>query len=478
MHKEVSLPVACVPLAVLVALIALAVSLFGDETLAGASQVALIVAAAVAVGIGLVRRIIVWKDFEKEIGRKMNALSVTLFILLMIGALGSSWMVSGVVPTLIYYGVELMSPAWFLVSTCLICALVSVMTGSSWTTIATIGVALVGIGSAIDFDLGWVAGAIVSGAYFGDKISPLSDTTVLASSAAGTPLFTHIRYMLRTTVPAFLVALAAFALKGLDAPVADMQQVRVVQEALSSTFVLSPWLLLVPVLTGVMIAMRLPSIMVLFFAALMATLTAAAVQGGLLDQIAGQDHSGWMQRFRGAMIVVSGNTSLSTGVPELDSLVATRGMSGMMGTIWLILCAALFGSAMSVTGMIDSIMRAAVRLCRGLVSTVACTAATGIFFNVAIADQYLSIILTSNIFYPLYNRHGYEPRLLSRSVEDGTTVTSVLVPWNTCGMTQASVLGVSTLAYAPYSFFCYVSPLMTVLAAVFLSRSLKRRTAA
>lgn len=470
MRKPVSLGIAFIPLLVLVALIAAVVSVFGDETLAGASQIALIVAAAVAVGIGLLRRDIVWDDFEREIGRKMGDLSVTIFILLLIGALGGSWMVSGVVPTLIYYGVQMMSPSWFLLSACLICALVSVMTGSSWTTIATIGVALIGIGGAMGIEQGWVAGAIVSGAYFGDKISPLSDTTVLASSTVGTPLFTHIRYMLWTTVPTFAITLLILAAKGIGTGGVDMHQVDLVQQGLSSTFVLSPWLLVVPVITGVMIYMRLPSVVVLFMATLIATVTASAVQGELLDQIAGADHEGWMQRFRGAMIVVSGSTSLDTGVPELNRLVATHGMSGMMGTIWLILCAALFGSAMSVAGMIESIMRSVVRLARGLISTVACTAATGFFFNVAIADQYLSIILTSNIFSDLYRKRGYESRLLSRTVEDGTTVTSVLIPWNTCGMTQSSVLGVSTLAYAPYAFFCYLSPLMTVLAAAVMRR--------
>lgn len=456
------------PLVILVALISVVVSIFGDESLAGASQVALIVATALAVCIGLIRKTISWQDFEDEIGHKLSSLSSAIIILLLIGALGASWMVSGVVPTLIYYGLGLMSPQWFLVSSCLICALVSVVTGSSWTTIATIGIALMGIGTALGFSQGWVAGAIISGAYFGDKISPLSDTTVLASSSAGTPLFTHIRFMLGTTVPTFLITLMIFTGEGLGVEQVDMHQVAVVQGALEETFNISLWLLLVPLATAILIVMRMPAMVVLFAGALIATCAAAFTQGHLLDEIAGSDLEGWTQRFRGAMILVSGSTSLDTGVEELNDLVATRGMAGMLSTIWLILCAAIFGAAMTVTGMIDSIMQSVMRLAKGVVSTVSCTAFTGPFFNIVTADQYLSIILTSNMYYKLYRQKGLEPRLLSRTVEDGTTVTSVLVPWNTCGMTQASVLGVSTIIYAPYCFFCYLSPIMTILVAALM----------
>lgn len=463
--KGLPLWISLVPLVLLVALISIVVSVFGDEALSGASQIALIVATATAVCIGLGRGTITWQDFEDEIGHKLSGLSSAIIILLLIGAIGGSWMVSGVVPTLIYYGLAIMSPQWFLVSSCLICALISVVTGSSWTTIATIGVALMGIGTAMGFSEGWVAGAIVSGAYFGDKISPLSETTVLASSQAGTPLFTHIHFMLGTTVPTFLITLMIFTGEGLGVSSVDMVQMTLVQDTLSQTFNISLWLLLVPLATGILIALRMPAMVVLFVGTLIATCAAAFAQGHLLDEIAGQDLAGWAQRFRGAMILVSGSTSLDTGVPEINDLVATRGMGGMLSTIWLIMCAALFGAAMTVTGMIDSIMKAVVRLARGVTSTVSCTALTGTFFNVVTADQYLSIILTSNMYSRLYQKKGYEPRLLSRTVEDGATVTSVLVPWNTCGMTQASVLGVSTLVYAPYCFFCYLSPVMTILVA-------------
>lgn len=454
----------------LVALISIVVSIFGDETLAGASQISLIVATAVCVSIGLLRKVVTWADFEKALSDKIGGVSGGIIILLLIGALGGSWMVGGIVPTLIYYGMQIMSPQWFLVSACVICALVSVLTGSSWTTIATIGIALMGIGEALGFNEGWAAGAIISGAYFGDKISPLSDTTVLASSTVGTPLFTHIRYMLYTTVPTFLVTSLIFTLEGFGHAPATSQHVVMVQQTLQQTFFISPWLLIVPLLTGLLIVMRLPSMVVLFLATLMGTLTAVFTQGALLDEIAGADLEGFSQRVRGALIVVYGNTNLDTGVPELNDLVATRGMAGMLDTIWLIICAMLFGAAMTATGMLETIMLALIRLVRGVVSLVATTAFTGVFLNVVSADQYLSIILSATMFSPTYKRYGLEPRLLSRTCEDSATVSSVLIPWNTCGMTQSHVLGVSTLVYAPYCFFCYLSPLMTILAATMLPK--------
>ena len=460
----------CVPLALLVALIACVVSIFGDETLAGASQLALLVATASCVSIGIVTNLISWNDFEQAVSDKVGGVSSAIIILLLIGALGGAWMVSGVVPTIIYYGMEIMSPKWFLVSACLICSLVSVLTGSSWTTIATIGVALMGIGKALGFSEAWIAGAVISGAYFGDKMSPMSDTTVLASSTVGTPLFTHIRYMLYTTVPTYFITLTIFTVVGLGQGEMVTSHVATVQHGLQQTFIISPWLILVPVLTFVLILMRLPSMVVLFLATLLGVVAAVLCQTHLLDQVAGITHEGIAQRIRGAFIIVYGSTDLDTGMPELNDLVATKGMAGMLNTIWIILCAMAFGAAMTATRMLESIMQALLRLVRGTVSLVASTAFSGMFLNIVSADQYLSIILTATMFGDTYKKNGYESCLLSRTCEDSATVTSVLIPWNTCGMTQASVLGVSTLVYAPYCFFCYLSPIVTILVAAFLPK--------
>ncbi|MCF0198674.1 MAG: sodium:proton antiporter [Bacteroidaceae bacterium] len=463
--------IACVPLVFLVAFIACVVAVFGDETLLGASQLALLCAAALSVALGLLTRRITWHDFEEAIKEKVGGVSQALYILLLIGALGGSWMVSGVVPMCIYYGLDILAPAWFLPCACVLCAIVSVLTGSSWTTIATIGVALMGIGQAIGMPVGWSAGAIISGAYFGDKISPLSDTTVLASSTVGVPLFTHIRFMLYTTIPTFLIALSVFSLAGLAMATDTVNSVMAMQQAIDHTFVLSPWLLLVPLFTAIMIVRRWPTIPILFGGILAACAMALIFQGELLDQVAGEMQSSLLvHRFRGLMIMCYGNTNIDTGFESLNTLVATHGMRGMLGTIWLVMCAMLFGAAMTVTGMVESIMKQVLRAVKGAISLVASTAFVGALLNVIMADQYLCIILSGSMFKETYETHGLENKWLSRAVEDSATVTSVLIPWNTCGMTQSSVLGVSTLLYAPYCVFCYLSPLVTIIAAIIMKR--------
>lgn len=456
---------AFVPLVLLVGLLVCVISAFGSDALSGGSQIALLVTSACCVIIGLLLKTMNWEDFERAVNENISGVAQAILILLLIGAVGGSWMVSGVVPTMIYYGMQIIDPQWFLVSSCAICAFISVVTGSSWTTIATIGIALLGIGKAQGFAEGWIAGAIISGAYFGDKISPMSETTVLAASTTRTPLFTHIRYMGYTTVPSFVITLGIFTVAGLLHHDAAAQNVGEFTEGLKHVFVISPWLMLVPLITGVMIARKLPAVVILFTATVMACLAAVLVQTDLVDQIAGDDLGKWMNRFKGVMILVYGSTSLDTGVPALNELVATRGMSGMMSTVWLIFCAMIFGASMSASGMIESIMRMFIRLAHNTFSLVGSTVGVGLFMNLVCADQYLSLILTGNMFRDTYERLGFESRLLSRSTEDAVTVTSVLIPWNSCGMTQSMVLGVSTLVYLPYCFFNYLSPLMTLFVA-------------
>ena len=323
-----------------------------------------------------------------------------------------------------------------------------------------------GIGKAHGFDDGWIAGSIITGAYFGDKLSPLSDTTVLASSVSGTPLFTHIRYMMLTTVPTFCVSLAIFLVAGLTMNVTGHGNVAEFMDGLRHTFVISPWLLVVPVLTGVMIARRWPSMVVLFLAILLAAVVGLLVQPELVATIAGNATDiSLTGLYKGMMRVCYGSTSIETGVPMLNELVHTSGMGGMMPTIWLIICAQTFGGAVTATGQLRDLMHVALRFVRGTVSLVASTVGTAIFCNLAMADQYLSIMLSSQLFRDTYRQRGYEARLLSRSCEDGATVTSVLVPWNTCGLTQSTVLGVATLTYLPYCFFNFLSPLTSIIVA-------------
>lgn len=448
----------------LIALIALCVSVFGTDALEGASQVSLLVASAVCVLIGYVMRRLSWARLEAEMTSKISSCMPAIIILLLIGAIGGTWMVSGIVPTMIYYGVQVLRPEWFLVSSSLFCALVSLMVGSSWTTVATVGVALMGIGHAHGFADGWVAGSIITGAYFGDKLSPLSDTTVLASSVSGTPLFAHIRYMMRTTIPTFAISLFIFTVAGLLMDVPSSTDVAFLGQ-LRQTFTISPWLLLVPVLTGVMIARRWPAMVVLFLAALMAAVVAAVWQPHLVAQIAGTTKTSLSAAYEGVMRAIYAPTQLATGSEELDRLVHTSGMAGMMPTVWLIICAQVFGGAVTATGVLADAMSLFLRGMRSTASLVAGTAFTGIFCNVALADQFLSIILTSSVFQETYRQRGLESRLLSRTCEDGATVTSVLIPWNTCGLVQSTVLGVATLTYLPYCFFNLLSPLTSVVVA-------------
>ena len=453
-----------IPFVALIVLIAVCVSVFGTDALDGATQVSLLIASAVCVLVGYLKRSVEWAALEQQMTDSIASCMPSIIILLLIGAIGGTWMVSGIVPTMIYYGVQVLRPEWFLVSSSLFCALVSVMVGSSWTTVATIGVALMGIGRTLGFDTGWVAGSIITGAYFGDKLSPLSDTTVLASSVSGTPLFTHIRYMMQTTVPAFCCSLLIFTVAGLLMDVHGGGDVTFLNE-LRQTFFISPWLLMVPILTGVMIARRWPAMVVLFLAALMAAVVAAICQPELIVQVSGDSDAGVLTSYKGLMKVIYSPTQLHTGSEMLDGLVHTGGMAGMMPTVWLIICAQVFGGVVTATGVLRDMMDMLLRFVRGTASLVASTALTGIFCNVALADQFLSIILTSSVFKDIYRERGYEARLLSRTCEDGATVTSVLVPWNTCGLVQSTVLGVATLTYLPYCFFNLFSPVFSVIVA-------------
>ena len=466
---------------VLIGLLGIVISLFGSDALSGGSQVALLMGLAVCVFISMVFYHVPWQAFEQQIAKTLGGVAVTILILLAVGMLAGSWMVSGIVPTLIYYGVQLLSPQLFLLCACVICALVSLLSGSSWTTIATIGVALLGISHALGINEAVAAGAIISGAYFGDKMSPLSDTTILASSTTGVDLFTHIRYMMFTTMPAFTITLIIFAAMGFG--LANDCEVHVHQytEGLSATYNISLWTLIVPVLTAILIARRVPSLIVLFLSAMMAGIMALILQPHILMQIGApsdlQQLGEAAALIKGLAITFYGATSIDTGYDELNELVSTGGMTGMLNTIWLILCAMCFGAVMVASGMIESITRVVISWVRSRVGLVASTASTGLFLNITTGDQFISIVLTANMFQNVYERQGYEARLLSRTAEDSATVTSVLVPWNTCGMTQSTVLGVPTIAYLPYCFFNILSPVMTIVVAA-IGWKIKQITAA
>ena len=448
------------PIALLMGLLYFTISNFGSDSLSGGSQISLLLTSAFCAFLGMTFYRTPWKDFEHAIVNNISGVSTALIILLIIGALSGIWMISGVVPTLIYYGINIIHPDFFLASSCIICILVSVMTGSSWTTIATIGIALMGIGKAQGFDEGIIAGAIISGAYFGDKISPLSETTILASSVTETPLFTHIRYMMITTIPSIVITLILFCVLGFTSADYNPEQMATFSAGLEARFNITPWLLIVPIVTGILIARKVPSIITLTISTMLAAIAALIFQPEILSELADNG-----KMLKGLMTACYGSTNLTTPSESLTELVATRGMAGMINTVWLILCAMCFGGAMTASGMLGSITSVFVRFVRNRLTLVSSTVFSGLFLNVATADQYISIILTGSMFGNVYKKEGYESRLLSRSTEDAVTVTSVLIPWNSCGMTQATVLNVPTLVYLPYCFFNIISPIMSILVA-------------
>ena len=453
-----------IPVLVLITLLAVNISLYGSDSILGASQVALLASAGVCVLLASTFFKTPWKAFEKAIGSNFSDVAGATLILFLIGAVSGTWTMSGVVPAFIYYGVKIISPKVFLLSACVICAVISVMTGSSWTTIATIGVALLGIGRAEGFSDGMIAGAIISGAYFGDKISPLSDTTVMAASVNKVPLFTHIRYMFFTTVPSMAITLIVFTVLGLSHHGTEASQIDLYTTVLAGKFHITPWLFLVPVVTLVLIWKRMPALPVLAISVLAAAVTALIFQPDIIAGIGAKVTEGSRARclLGGTVESIYNTLSLETGHAEVDGLLTTRGMLGMLNTVFLILCAMCFGACMQASGMIARLARLLDPLTRTRTGLVASTVVTGTTLNGIVSDQYLSILLTSNIFGETFRSRCYEARLLSRSVEDSATVTSPLFPWSSCGMTQATILSVPTLTYAPFCLFNLISPLMSI----------------
>ena len=453
---------AIVPVVVLVGLLIFNVVLYKDDATYGPNQIALIVAAMVAGLFGWAMKIPfekMLKGINTSIGSALNA----VLILLMIGALAGTWLISGVVPAMVCYGLEILSPKSFLVATVIICAIVSVITGSSWSTIATVGVAMLGIGNALGFHSGLTAGAIISGAYFGDKMSPLSDTTNLAAAMAGTELFTHIRYMLWTTVPSIVITMIIFLIIGLSRDVAgSTEDATILSNAISEKFNITPWLLIVPIGTLILVAMKIDAVVSLFVGALLGGIVAIIFQPDVINEVGGPG-TGYLQKSYAAVInAMKAEVTVASDLEAAQKLLTAKGMSGMLNTVWLIICAMCFGGVMEATGLLQRITRLLVAGAKSTFSLIATTTGSCVFLNLTASDQYLAIVVPGRMFQKTYEDRGLAPQNLSRTLEDSGTVTSVLVPWNTCGAAQASVLSVGTLTYLPYCFFNILSPLMTM----------------
>ena len=463
--KEPTFWVSVIPIILLALLLAIVIVLKGADALDGGSQFALILATAVATALSMLLYGVKWVDLEKNIAKNIYSSSGSILIFLFIGAIAGTWMISGVVPTLICYGLQILHPAIFLVSACLICAVVSVVTGSSWTTCATIGVALMGIGYSNGFPEWWTAGAVISGAYFGDKMSALSDTTVLAASTAKVPLFDHIRYMMYTTVPSMTIALVIYIIAGIylyDSSVAMSSELVV---ALEQNFNITPWLLVIPLFTFTLIIFKVPALLTLFLSMLSASVAMLIFQPDIVAQIGGGDELNFRTAILGVMTSCCNSTSLDTGNEVLNGLVATRGMGGAMNVIWLVLTAMCFGGVMVGSGMMGAITKTLLKGVKSVTHAVAATVFSGIFLNCSTGDQFMSIILSCDLNKGSFDRLGIDRRVLSRATEDSATVVSVLIPWNTCGVVQSMVLGVPTLLFIPFCFFNLLSPLMSIIVA-------------
>lgn len=451
-NRNISIWVALLPVITLVGMLSYCVTIFGDGMLSGPSQLVLIISTALAVALSMLLYGKTWDELEVAMVDGISRTMPANLILLMVGGICGAWMHSGIIPTMIYYGLEVISARWLLLTSCVLCALVSICIGSSWTTIATIGVGLMGVGRTLGISEAWVAGAIISGAYFGDKMSPMSETTNLASSISDVPLFTHIRNMLYTTVPSLIITLSVFLVVGLmsDGGGADStnSSAIIMQEKLKETFIVSPWLLLVPLGVFFLIYKGMSATMVLFLGMLVGAIIVCFVQG-----------------FDFAMECSFGEVGYTTGYDAVDSLTSTRGMGGMLYTIWLIICSMCFGGVMEKSGMLSCITLKLLNVMKGRISSVFTTAISCIFLNATTGDQCLAIILPSKMYGNAFRRQKLPNKLLSRTLEDSGTVTSVLIPWNSCGMTQSTVLGVATMTYAPYAIFCWISPLMTIVVA-------------
>lgn len=460
------LGLALLPVLVLIAALSWNVYVFGDDALSGSSQMIIILITGMAAAIGLWRGV-QWQTQQDSMVATIGNAMPSIIILLLVGALASIWLLSGTVPVLVYYGVKLLNPAIFLVACCIACALTSLVSGSSWSTAATIGVAMVGIGRALEIPDGMIGGAIISGSYFGDKVSPLSDTTNLAAAVTDTPLFDHIRYLFLTTGPSFLITLIAFTFLGLNIETTDTSvDVSSVLLAIEERFNISLLLLLPAVITLGLIVKRVAAIPALFTGIVVGVIFALIFQQPLLaDLMSNYEQYGL---YSVLMVTLFGGVDIITSNSMLNDLFSASGMKGMLGTIWLILAAMAFGGVMEACGMLARIMEAIKSLVSSFFSLVACTAGTCIVTNISTSDQYISVAIPGRMYSSLYKDMGYASENLSRTLEDTGTVTSVLIPWNTCGAYHAAVLGIGTFAYLPYCFFNILSPLMTLIYAWFM----------
>ena len=462
-RREPTLLESLIPVLFLIVFLAFNVYVFGDDSLSGSNQIVLIISGAFAALVAS-RSGLGWKELRKGIVKTINAALPSILILLIIGSLAGAWLISGIVPAMIYYGLKIIHPVIFLFAACIVSAIVSLATGSSWSTVATLGVAMMGIGATLGYHVGLVGGAIISGAYFGDKMSPLSDTTNLAPAMAGTDLFTHIRYMTITTVPSMSISLILFLIIGFwtdkSSATTNMEEVLV---AIEGSFNINLILFVVPGVVIVLIIKRVSPLPALLAGTIMGVVFALIFQPDVIHSVSGIANDKIKSFYVGIMKAMYTTISIETTNTQVNELLTTGGMGGMLSTIWLIISAMIFGGIMDAAGFLKRIAKSIISYANSTGSLIGSTAGSCIFFNVTASDQYLAIVVPGRMFASTFEERNLAPENLSRTLEDSGTVTSVLVPWNTCGAYMSSVLGVATLTYLPYCFFNIISPFMTIL---------------
>lgn len=460
--RQPKLLIALIPILFLIIFLTINVILFGDTTLDGSNQVILLLAASIAVFLAILNKIS-WESISSSIVESIGKAMPAILILLLIGSLSGTWLISGIIPTMIYYGLKIINPKVFLLTAIVVSGLVSLATGSSWSTIATIGVALFGIGKALGIHEGLIAGAIISGAYFGDKMSPLSDTTNLASAVTGTNLFTHVRYMMVTTTPSITIAILLFTIIGIFYNYSNVDlNVEAVIQTVQNQFNISPVLLLVPVALIIIIIKKTPPLPSLMIGTLLGGLFAIIFQPDIIRSVSGGNGHYLQQSYVSFMRAMFGDVRINSENAIVKDLFHTSGMSGMLNTVWLILSAMAFGGAMEGAGFLARITNAVMNRVKSTGSLIMSTIFTSIFFNLTASDQYISIVVPGQMYAKSYRDRGLKSEVLSRTLEDGGTITSVLIPWNTGGATQSRVLGVSTWTYLPYCFFNLINPFVAI----------------
>ena len=466
-HKELSIWEALLPVMALVAMLFFNVFYaYGDDALSGSNQFILLLGAAVAGIVGFYNKI-GYEQMIAEVSENIKSVTGALLILLFVGSLAGTWLISGIIPSMIYYGLKILNPTVFLPACVVICAIISVATGSSWTTSATVGIALVGIGNALGINEGMTAGAVISGAYFGDKMSPLSDTTNLAPAMAGGELFDHIKYMTYTTVPTILLTLLIFTVLSFSIDVSGTTDTSEMLAAINGAFHISPWLFLVPIAVVFMIVRKTPPLVALLVGTLLGAIFALIFQPDIVARIGGSDHLSFISGYKGVMNAMTVDTSIETSNTILNDLFSSGGMAGMLGTIWLIVCAMVFGGIMDAIGALSKISKAVLNLFDSIFGLFLSTVISCVGLNAIASDQYLAIVIPGRMYAKAFKDKGLAPENLSRTLEDSGTVTSVLIPYNTCGAYQSGVLGVDTLSYAGYAFFNWMSPFTTLIFAAF-----------